>query len=97
MKKIMPLASTTIQDMVGRKEKSSILAMQLPFDEYAVWTENADYVKRSLDLSGSVTVYKIDDETRGPLTSLDDPAGKAKEVLPLEPDIHAFAVSTTSA
>jgi leucyl-tRNA synthetase len=97
MKKIMPLASTTIQDMVGRKEKSSILAMQLPFDEYAVWTENADYVKRSLDLSGSVTVYKIDDETRGPLTSVEDPAGKAKEVLPLEPDIHAFAVSTTSA
>jgi len=96
MKKIMPLASTTVQDMAGRSEKSSILAMQLPFDEHAVWTENADYVKRSLDLSGSVLVYKIDDETRGPLTASEDPAGKAKEVLPLEPDIHAFSTAAVS-
>jgi len=96
MKKIMPLASTTVQDMAGRSEKSSILAMQLPFDEHAVWTENADYVKRSLDLSGSVLVYKIDDETRGPLTATEDPAGKAKDVLPLEPDIHAFSTAAVS-
>jgi leucyl-tRNA synthetase len=93
MKKIMPLASTTVQDMAGRSEKSSILAMQLPFDEYAVWTENADFVKRALDLSGSVIVYKIDDDSRGPLSKEEDPAGKAKDVLPLEPDIHAYAVT----
>jgi leucyl-tRNA synthetase len=90
MKKIMPLASTTMQDMAGRAERTPTLAMQLPFDEFETFQLNLEYVRRALELPGAVRVFRTDDAA-APLGKDDDPTGKAKDVLPLEPDIWAFA------
>jgi hypothetical protein len=71
----------------------SFPARSLPFDEYAVWTENIEYVRKALDLPGSVRVFMSDDAALAPGSESAktlDPLGKVKEVVPLEPDVHPY-------
>ena len=74
-------------------------ARRLPFDEYAVWTENADYVRRALDLpaTGAVHVYRTSDPALAPgsdsLQAL-DPLGRAKDVTPMDADVYPFVATT---
>ncbi len=86
LKKIMPLASLTVQGMKGRAEPSPELDLRMPFDEFAVWNDNIDYVRKSLELPGAVRVIRSDDASGLFL----DPLGKIKEALPLEPTSHPF-------
>jgi len=92
LKKVMPLASLTVQGMKGRATPSAELDMRMPFDELAVWTENLEYVRKSLALPGAVRVLRADDaalaapDARAAL----DPNGKLKDVLPLDPAFHPF-------
>ena len=88
LKKLMPLASLTVQGMKGRATPSAELDMRMPFDEFAVWTENAEYVKKSLALH-AVRVLRADDAALAADATL-DPNGKAKDVLPLDPAIHPY-------
>jgi hypothetical protein len=76
--------------MAGRSERTATLAMRMPFDEFAVWRDNAEYVRCALDLSGGVRVLRADDAA-APLAPADDPQGKAKDVFPGSPDVHAWA------
>ncbi len=60
-----------------------------------MWTENIEYVRKALELptTGTVTVYAIDDPklAQGTETAkVLDPLGRAKDVLPLDPNIHAY-------
>ena len=76
--------------MAGRSERTATLAMRMPFDEFAVWRDSAEYVRCALDLSGGVRVLRADDAA-APLAPADDPQGKAKDVFPGSPDVHAWA------
>lgn len=84
---------TPLQAMKDRTTPTATLSMSLPFDEYSVWTQNAEYVRKALDLPGSLTVIKTDDARFGDAATAKeiDPAGKAKDVTPMDPDIHAYA------
>lgn len=95
LKKIMELASLTTRAMKGRTTLTAELDMRMPFDELRVWTENIEYVRKTLDLPGTVRVLRADDaslstqEARAAL----DPLGKLKDVSPLEPAFHPFVDS----
>lgn len=94
LKKIMPLASVTIQSMKGRDTPTPTLSRQLPFDEYNVWTQNAEYVRKALEVPGVVSVYRVNDPLVSPgseSAKVLDPIGRVKEVTPLEPEIHPYA------
>ena len=92
LKKIMPLASITVQGMKGRTEPSPELACRMPFDEYAVWADNLEYVRKSLELSGAVRIFRSSDAelaTEDGKKEL-DPTDRNKETLPLDPGIHPY-------
>jgi leucyl-tRNA synthetase len=96
LKKIMPLASNTILSMKGRAAPTPALALALPFDEYAVWTDNLEYVRKALEVPGTVRVYRIDDPALvagSASAALLDPANRVKEVTPLEPECYPFAAT----
>ena len=62
-KRIMPLASNAVMDQkaVVGGALCPALAMESPFDEYAVWADNVNYVKRALDLPDGVVVLRTGD------------------------------------
>jgi leucyl-tRNA synthetase len=96
MKKIMPLASATISDMKGRTTPTATLAMSLPFDEFAMWTDNAEYVRKALDLPGGVAVFLVSDPALAagsPSAKELDPLARAKDVVPMDAAMHPFAKS----
>jgi leucyl-tRNA synthetase len=100
LKKIMPLASITCAAMKGRSTKTATLALALPFDEFAVWTENAEYVRKALELEpGGLRVLRTDDAVLQEAASAAalDPQGKFKAVVPMEPDIHPYVPAPASA
>jgi len=97
LKKIMPLCSTVISNMKGRTELSSELQMKLPFDEYEVWTNNIEYVRKSLDIQ-NITIYRTSDPVlTGPNSKEYDPNSRFKDVIPLDPYVYPYAVGTPSA
>lgn len=62
----------------------------------AVWNENIDYVRKALDLpaTGTVTVIPISDPRLAPGSDTAkelDPLSRAKDVVPLDPDIHPYS------
>ena len=64
----------------------------MPFDEYAVWADNLEYVRKALDLPGGVTIVRTSDlalATPAAAAEL-DPAGKARDVVPFQPDVHPY-------
>jgi leucyl-tRNA synthetase len=89
LKKIMQLASTAVAEMKGRAALSPALALRLPFDEAAAWRDNAAYVGKCLDLADGVEVVLSDDARLAAEDSAKaiDPLGKAKAVLPMDPDV----------
>jgi leucyl-tRNA synthetase len=94
MKKIMPLASVTIAAMRGRAEPTPALALRLPFDERAVWADNAEYVRKALELPGTVRVLLADDARLAPGSATAralDPNNRVKEVTPGEPEVWPYA------
>ncbi len=71
----------------------------LPFDEYQVWVDNAEYIRKALDLSGKVHVYKNTDPAVAPGSESAktlDPQGKVKDVVPLDPEIYPFVAAGSS-
>jgi hypothetical protein len=89
----VPLVLLTTTTSLPPPTLPSFPARSLPFDEYAVWTENIEYVRKALDLPGSVRVFMSDDAALAPGSESAktlDPMGKVKEVVPLEPDVHPY-------
>ena len=58
---------------------------ELPFDEAAVWRANEEYVRKALDMRRVV----VHDVTLDPACAVGDPTGRAKDVVPGEPVVHA--------
>lgn len=86
-KKIMPILALAIGDMKGKRELSNLLAFKPPFDEGALWRDNLEYVKKSLELQHVEVVMTDDERVAGPEAAKLDPLGKAKAVVPMEPDV----------
>ena len=85
----MQLASLAVAEMKGRSSLSPTLALQTPFDEAAVWRDNAEYIAKCLELPEGIEVVMTDDaRLAGAATAAElDPLGKAKNVVPMEPDV----------
>lgn len=60
-----------------------------------MWADNLEYVRKALELPGEVRIIKTDDAALATAEgrAAVDPQNKAKDVTPLEPEIHPFAVS----
>lgn len=89
MKKAMEFANLTIlshRDRAPGDGPSPALALTVPFDEAAVWAENVEYVRKSLGIP-NVLVKRVEDE--GVVAG--DPSGRAKDVVPGEPAVYAYA------
>lgn len=85
----MQLASTSIAEMKGRSTLSATLALKTPFDEAAVWRDNKEYISKCLELPEGIEVVLTDDArlaTPEEAAKI-DPLGKAKNVVPMEPDV----------
>ena len=86
----MQLASLAVAEMKGRSALSPTLALQTPFDEAAVWRSNAEYIAKCLELPGGIEVVLSDDARltgSAEEAAKVDPLGKAKAVVPMEPDV----------
>jgi leucyl-tRNA synthetase len=62
-KKLMPLAANAIaeqKEWTGEGLCPS-LSLEAPFDEFGVWTDNAEYVRKALNLPEGVTVLRTGD------------------------------------
>ncbi len=86
----MPLASLTIAAMKDRTTPTPALALKMPFDEFAVWSDNLEYVRKSLELPGTVTVVRTSDLATPAAIAELDPTGKAREVVPFQPEVWPF-------
>ena len=69
------------------------LSLRVPFDEAAVWEGSAEYVRKALGLP-HVAVLRV--EAPGVIEAA-DPAAKAKDVVPGEPSVHAWAEAAPAA
>ena len=87
-KKVMEFAALTVAAHKERGGRVALpaLRLELPFDEVAVWRANAEYVTKSLD----VPALHVIDVSADPAAAASDPTGRAKEVVPGEPAVHAF-------
>ena len=85
----MQLVSLAVAEMKGRATLSPMLALQLPFDEAAVWRDNADYISKCLDLPEGLDIVMTNDPRLAAADSAAqlDPLGKAKGVVPMDPDV----------
>lgn len=94
MKKIMPLVSNTITSMKDRDTPTEVLSLNVPFDEHAVWTENLEYVKKALELTGEVLVvyntHPALSEKSEHLKFL-DPMTRTKDITPQKSEMRAWA------
>jgi len=91
LKKIMPLCALAITEMKGKRELSNLLAFKAPFDEVALWHDNLEYVKKSLDLTHVQVVLTNDPRLSDAASALAmDPQGRVKNVVPMEPDVVPF-------
>jgi leucyl-tRNA synthetase len=89
MKKAMEFANLTIlshRDRAPGDGPSPALGLTVPFDEAGVWGENVEYVRKSLGIP-NVIIKHVEDE--GVVAG--DPSGRAKEVVPGEPAVFAYA------
>lgn len=67
-------------------------SLQVPFDEASVWTENAEYVRKALDIP-NVTVLRVEDEGASSL-SVCLPFGLAR--YSASDSLHRFCASALS-
>ena len=86
---LQAFASLTITAHAGRSSALPILQGEVPIPEAAVWTNNAEFVRKSLDIPHVSVVDVVVD----PAAATADPTGKAKDVVPGEPVVHAYVVA----
>jgi hypothetical protein len=84
-KKIMELASTTIFAHKGRSTPLPSLSLQIRINEFNVWNDNLEFVRKSLGIP-NIQVLKIEDE--GVIAT--DPNNSAKDVLLMDPSVYPY-------
>ncbi len=96
-KKLMPLVANAIVEQrewaaAGKPGVCPSLSLEAPFDEFAVWADNAEYVRKALDLPGGVAVLRTGDAATAEALAAalaKDVSGKnlLEVVVPLTPAI----------
>ena len=76
----------------GRTTGLPSLSGALLFSEAAVWAENMEFVRKALD----IPCVEVVDVTANPAAAAVDPTGRAKDVVPGEPAVHAGTGPSTA-
>jgi hypothetical protein len=86
-KKVMELANTTVYAHKGRSTPLPSLSLQIRMNEYNVWNDNLDFVRKSLGIP-NIQVLRIEDE--GVIAT--DPNNSAKDVILMDPSVYPYHV-----
>ena len=81
------LQHTVYSTMVAAAPPSPSLSHRLPFSEAAVWEGSRDYVRLALGVQ-HVEVLRVEQEG---VVAAADPSARAKDVVPGDPSVHAYA------